>query len=169
MTANPRTILCRLLVAATVALPLAHRADAQQRRPLPQVDVVGVGGSPVALGSHATGSQWLILYVGASTSSASSRILEAMAKWELGGGLSRILVIVAQEGDPQQVSEPWREKLPDVRWVGDPKNEVARALDVRGGPTLIGVKGEQVEWVLAGVLNDPAMLRDVVRSWISPK
>lgn len=73
-----------------------------------------------------------------------------------------------REKDPQPLIAEWSDKLPGVRWVADPENVVARELSVRGAPTLIGVNGTEVKWVLAGVLNDPAMVRDVVRSWILP-
>ena len=155
------------VVAACLAAVMATSASAaaQPDKPLPEVNVVAVGGVSAPLGSFATEGQWLIFYMGSPTSSASARLLDAMSKWDIGDRLSRVLVVAGQSGDPKALAEKWAEQLPGVRWVGDPKNEMAKALNVRGAPTLLGAKGQTVNWRMAGVLNDPTMLRDIVKSW----
>lgn len=139
---------------------------AQASRPVPEVAVAAPGGAMVPLTSLGGEQPWLILYMGAPGSAASLRLLQAMESWALGGALSRVVVVVATAADAQPLASEWATRLPGVRWAGDPDNAMAKALGVRGAPTLLGIKGGAVDWVLAGVLNDPTMLRDVVKSWI---
>jgi hypothetical protein len=38
---------------------------------------------------------------------------------------------------------------------------------LRGAPAVIGVAGGDIGFILAGVLNDPTMVRDVIKGWLS--
>ena len=49
----------------------------------------------------------------------------------------------------------------------DVKGEARRALGVKAVPTVLGARGTYVEWRIAGVLNDPELLRQVVVSWLA--
>ena len=160
-----RTVLQPILLTLALVASVTIPAGAGQQRPLPEVDVVLAGRTATPLSALAADGQWLILYVGAPSSTASARLLDAMTQWQLDTALSRVLIVVADEKDPETVAAQWREKLPGARWAADPTGELAKGLKVRGAPTLIGASGTTVHWVLAGVLNDPTMLRDVVRSW----
>lgn len=153
-----------LVIAACL---LGTSLAAQRHQPLPEATVQSADGAEATLAGAARDGQWLLLYVGGPDSMPSSRLLDALVKWELGAALSRIVVVVESGQDARQMASAWSERLPGVQWLGDTKGEAARGLKVRGAPTLMGAKGQTLEWMLAGVLNDPVMLRDVIRSWIS--
>ncbi len=156
------------MVAGTAlsACLLGTSLAAQRHQPLPDATVQSVDGTEGTLVSAAREGQWLILYIGGPDSMPSARLLEALTKWEMGSALARIVVIVESGQDARQMAAAWSDRLPGVQWLADTKGEAARGLKVRGAPTVMGVKAQSLEWMLAGVLNDPAMLRDVIRSWI---
>jgi len=60
---------------------------------------------------------------------------------------------------------------PDLQltWYADPERVAATALELSGAPVLIGVRNGAVEWQVGGVLNDPAALESVVRSWVEDR
>ena len=58
---------------------------------------------------------------------------------------------------------------PSVRWLADPDGAAWKALRLTGTPFILGIKDSQIVWSLAGVLNDPAVLESVIRSWVEPK
>ena len=157
-------------VATLLGLGLLMAApQAQRRQPLPEASLRAVDGSNVALTAVSQEGQWVLLYVGADGSTPSTRLLEAITKWELGDALARVIIVVADTPDVETTARVWTERLPGARWFGDPKGDAARALKLRGAPTVVGARGQSLEWVLAGVLNDPTMLRDVIRSWVAPQ
>ena len=162
--------LWRASVVALLGLGILTAApQAQRKQPLPEASVKAHDGKDVALAALSQDAQWLLLYVGGADSTASTRLLEALAKWDLGEALTRVVIVVGDTADIQTAARLWADRLPGAQWYGDPAGNAGRALKLRGAPTLIGARGPSVEWVLAGVLNDPTMLRDVVRSWVTPR
>lgn len=165
---TPFTRIVRSLAGLTLtACLLGTSVTAQRHQPLPDASLVSVEGAESTLASAARDGQWLLLYVGGPGAMPSSRLLDALSTWELGPALARIVVVVESGEDARQMAAAWADRLPGVQWLADTKGEAARGLKVRGAPTVMGVKGPALEWMLAGVLNDPAMLRDVIRSWIA--
>lgn len=160
-----RALVCRLAMAAALAGSLTATPAAQRRQPLPDAAVQSSQGSDVKLAELALDGQWLIVYVGGPDSTASSRLLEALSGWDLQQGLARVVVMVG-DADLRALQQTWGDRLPQARWVVDPRHDAARALKLRGAPSVVGARGPSLEWILAGVLNDPTMLRDVVRSWL---
>lgn len=159
--------LVRVASVLAIALLLVSRpAAAQTPRPLPDADVVTPEGGLVKLAAMQQDGQWLVLYISES-SAPSARLLEALAEWRLEASLTRVVVVVAGVADAQPLASEWAERLPGVRWASDPSGSIARGAGLRGTPTVIGARDGQMAWILAGVLNDPGMIRDVVRGWVS--
>lgn len=153
----------RALTMAGVVVATAMIA-AQAERPLPPVALVADGTS-VMLPAMALEGQWLIVSVAAS-SPPSTRLLDAMSNWELGPRASRLLVVAESVADAEPLAAEWAARLPGARWAADPKGEIARSLNLRGAPMVIGVRGREIVWTLAGVLNDPGMLHDITTGWL---
>jgi hypothetical protein len=156
----------RIAIALALAIATTTAAATQSaERPLPDVALALADGTPATLHGLAGEGQWLIVYV-AATSPPAARLLEALTTWELGAQTSRIVVVTTADVDVRALAAQWSERLPGTRWAADPSNAFARGLGIRGAPTVVGARGRQAAWVLAGVLNDPSMVRDVVKSWI---
>jgi len=144
------------------------RVEAAERHPLPDVAVRTTDGASLTLSHLAQDGNWLLIYV-TESSVASARLLDALERWQV-DGTGRVAVLV---GDPPASAGAYiskhRDRLPGVRWAIDADRSAWRALQLRGVPVLLGAVGPDVEWKLAGVLNDPSALEAVVRSWIDPK
>jgi hypothetical protein len=156
----------RSALAAALALSCVAAASVQSRRPLPDAELVAGDGTPIKLTALGHDGEWLLLSIHAS-STPSQRLLEAMADWGLGGALARVVVIVGSDGNAGLLASQWSERLPGIRWVSDPSGNVARQVGLRGAPAVIGVAGGDIGFILAGVLNDPTMVRDVIKGWLS--
>ena len=156
----------RTVIALAVAIAATAAAAAQSSdRPIPDATLAMADGSQTSLHALASEGQWLIVYLGAS-SPPGSRLLDALTTWELGTQTSRIVVVTTADVDVRALASEWSARLPGTRWAVDPANVLARGLSIRGAPTVVGARGIHAAWVLAGVLNDPSMVRDVVKSWM---
>ncbi len=156
------------LAVVLVAIALFRHpstVSAADKRPVPSAIVTDSAGAPLALSLVATEGQWLFLYVSAD-STASKRLLDAMAKWEL-TSLDHLLVIVggdAAQAGPLVAAD---HGLRGAQFASDARREAWTALQLSGVPTLVGVRNNLLEWRLAGVLNDPEAFKSVVVSWLA--
>jgi hypothetical protein len=162
---NPISFRIVLTVALVVVTAVGAAAQGSER-PLPDVELVLADATRAPLRNLAGDGQWLVVYL-ALPSPASARLLEAMTDWSLGAGASRLLIVTSKESDARALFEQWGARLPGARWAADPDMALARGLNLRGAPSLVGARSTQASWVLAGVLNDPGLVRDVVRSWVT--
>jgi len=157
-------VLVGVLIAAASAVGIGA-----QKRPLPEFLVTTPGGTEVTAASLATPGQWLLVYVTAG-SAPSGRLVEALKTWQSPALSERTVIVVGGAlADAQAFVAQQANAGPSVRWVADPASAAWKALRLSGTPTLIGVKDGRIEWVLAGVLNDPKALESVVRSWVEPR
>ncbi len=161
---------CGLLtgVLAAVAMPVgAGQAHAGERRELPPAMVSRADGTPVAVPALAAQRAWLLIFVDADAP-GSRRLLDALEAWALGPRAAQVVIVLQgpASGVAAAVTE-WQSKLPGVTVTTDAKGAARQALRVKAVPTVIGARGVWVEWQIAGVLNDPEMLRQVVVSWLA--
>jgi hypothetical protein len=153
-----------LLVFAAVGA--AELAQAAEQRPLPAFNVVSLEGTAVSSGQVGTVGQWIVIYV-TPTSPASIRLLSAMKAWESPAMAQRVVVLVGAPLEDAKAFVGGRaQEWPAVRWFADPQGEAWKALRLTGTPYLLGVRDARITWSLAGVLNDPAALESVIRSWV---
>lgn len=156
----------RVIVAAAITAALCPRlAAAGQNQPVPAFTVLATGGTPVRSDALTAAPRWLLVYVGRETVSG-DRLLRAMDAW--GIDPSRAVVIVA--GDAPSIDGRIRPLLPSIgasmSIYADVDGSAARALGLRSAPALLGIVDGTIDWSLQGVLNDPAMVEPVVRSWL---
>jgi hypothetical protein len=164
MTTRTGRWAAALSVAAMMGAAAA--AQAAEQRPLPAFNVVSLEGVPVSSGQIGGAGQWLVVYV-TPTSPASVRLLSAMKAWESPAMAQRVVVLVGAPLDAAKAFVAARsQEFPGLRWYADPTNEAWRALRLTGTPYLLGIRDARIMWSLAGVLNDPAALESVIRSWL---
>ena len=159
--------LAALLTAASLTLMLGASARAAEPRPVPSASVQRADGSSFEFASLAVAGPWVIVGV-AAESPTTVRLLQAFETWKLGMAPGQVVLLV--DGSPAAVGRleaAWREKLPGIQFVADDRGAARRALQVRAFPTVLGARSGMVEWQVAGVLNDPSMLRAVIASWLS--
>lgn len=137
-------------------------------RPLPPFTVVSATGQDVSASHLTTEARWVLICVKPGAT-ATSRLLAALASWQLPPATMNSLVFVV-EGSVERASA-YLASQPDPRasglvWYADPDGRAARALGVTGALTLQGIRDGAIDWTVAGVLNDPAAFESVLRTWI---
>jgi len=90
-----------------------------------------------------------------------------MKAWESPAMAQRVVVLGGGQLEAAKAFVGGRShEWPAVRWFADPQGEAWRALRLTGTPYLLGIRDARITWSLAGVLNDPAALESVIRSWV---
>jgi len=164
----------QLLVACAAVACVASAAASQslpQSQPLPAFSVAAPGGGTVNAAALSPEPQWVLLYV-RPEAVATTRLLEALAAWQLPpDALRRIVLVVEGPADKASayMAAKWTAANPPLAWYADPEGQAAAALGLTGAPALKGIKSGAVEWSLEGVLNDPAAYEPTLRTWIGAR
>ena len=164
-----RTKTLLMPLAAALALAVAVPVLASEKRPLPDATVLDSAGRPVALASLGAEGHWLLIVVG-TESTPSTRLVAALKEWqtEVPQLADRVVLVFPGPGDRvQQFVTARGEEMPAARWVVDADGSAATALRVTGTPTIVGVADGRIEWVLAGVLNDPKTFQKALTGWVA--
>jgi hypothetical protein len=154
----------------SVALVLTAAAASAQDRALPDFLVRHPDGHEVASAVMSAQPKWLLVYLTPDCRPCNT-FLRALPKWQSPGLAVRLVLVIA---GPRTEAKAWLDKvLPaDMEaptWYADPERAAAKALELTGAPVLVGVRNGILEWELGGVLNDPAALESVVRSWVEDR
>ena len=160
-----RVLAIACAMAASFA-PASTTAAALERQALASTALTRADGTAFDLLTVVQERSWLIVYVGPA-SPTSARLLQALERWQLPGEGGRVLVILASgDHDAARLGQEWQTRLPGLSLAMDVQGRARRPLRVRAVPTVIGARGGWAEWQIAGVLNDPELLRSVVQSWL---
>lgn len=142
-------------------------AGAGERRELPVATITRADGTSMEIAALSQNRTWLLMVVDGEVSGG-GRMLEAFQTWQLGSRVSQIVIVLqGSAADVARTAAAWQEKLPGVVVATDVKGTARRALGVKAIPTVLGARGTFVEWQVAGVLNDPEVLRQVILSWLA--
>jgi hypothetical protein len=80
--------------------------------------------------------------------------------------LPRKLVIVG--GMSAQELAALNQKYPDLSaasWFADTTRNAFKKLKLAGTPTVLGIRGQTIQWSLNGVLKDTQQFKQVLDSW----
>jgi hypothetical protein len=160
-----RRVLASLALVAG-AFVAGTPASAFERRPLPSAALIRADGTPLDVVAMARDEAWLIIYVDPDAP-ASARLLQALVDWSLEARAVRVLLVMTEGPTTAAAVSAWQDKLGGVTLAIDQRGQARRPLGVRAVPTILGARGAWIEWQVAGVLNDPEMLRQVVLSWLA--
>lgn len=157
----------RWAVVAALGIAVAVPAMALEQRPLPAFSVVTPAGEPVPSAVLAAEPRVLLIFVSGPCGPCGP-LWNAMEQWQIDGLPGRTVVVV--DGPPARASE-MAASLPGalgaVRVFADPDGSARQAMRLVNALTIVGLDRGRVRWGLAGVLNDPAALESVVRSWVA--
>lgn len=157
-----------LPLAAAISLAVAAPVLASEKRPLPDAAVAAADGSRVSLPTLTAEGHWLVIVV-STDSTPSARLVAALKEWqaEVPHLADRAVLVFAGPDDrARQFVTARGDEMPAARWLVDADGSAAVALRVTGTPTIIGVADGRIEWVLAGVLNDPKTFQKALTGWV---
>jgi hypothetical protein len=154
------------LVAACAAGVVAGPSAIEQR-PLPSFTVTAAGGVETPSAGLVREGNWLLVYVTPACRTCEG-LLRDMARWDSGAlpGATVIVVGAAHADAAGYVSSVVPEALSTAAWYADAQGQAREALRLQGAPVVIGMRGERIQWAIAGVLNDPRTLESALRSWV---
>jgi hypothetical protein len=158
-----RTLAAVVLATACSLATLA----ATERRPLPELAVAMLDGTPVSTADLVNEGHWLLIYVEPGCGSCAA-VLGAMTREDHPGKAQRVAVVVGaatlEQANALASAAP---ELADARWVVDTAGTARQALGVRSSPTVIGVRTRTIEWGLTGVLRRGSEMTSVLVSWLN--
>ena len=141
--------------------------EAREQRALPAFTVTTPGGEAASGQQLSAEQRWLLLYVTPGCRSC-DQLMASLKEWHTPQLAARTVIVVRAK--PAEAAEYMASHLPaeasDVSWYADTASSAWLALALTGAPVLVGVESGQIKWTISGVLNDPAALEPVVRSWI---
>lgn len=145
----------------------AGSTEAVAQTPLPGFRVVRPDGTAVSSAQLAPGDQWLLIYLAPGCPSC-DRLLAALKDWQSPALLERAVIVVGGQAPTAQsyIQRTEPSEVSSIAWYADAGNEAWTALRLTGTPVLVGVRKGVVEWAVSGVLNDPAALESVVKTWV---
>lgn len=159
-----------ILMTLTVLLGVVVPEARAQQRLLPDFEVVALDGTTISSAELAPVGPWFVIYVIPGCRTCET-LLDALARWNDPGVVAAALVVA---GDAPEIVDAWLQERPvegleGLRVVADPGGSARRALHVKGLPTVVGIDRGTVRWALAGVLDDPKMVENVMRQWVMPR
>ncbi len=160
-----RTSLCRIAVALfACAASVPAPASAQT---LPAFEVTAPGGEPVASAALASGSHWVIAYV-VPGSAPSDRLVQSLGESWAADLLSRIVIVVGADLDTARkyLGDKGQGVQDKVAWYVDADASAWKALQFDGTLGVAGMNGQQVDWKIDGVINDPSVVEPATRAWL---
>ena len=157
----------RIAWIAVLSLLTSTGAVAAQRRTVPEISLLDREGRQVSI-KTAIGKQTVVAIYLVPKTAPSERLLEAMKAWTPPIDPRRVILVV--DGQSPDAGQWLSSRLP-ANGEGVPlaffdlDGSGRAALQVSGGPTLLGIEDGEIRWDLAGVLNDPAALEGPIRAW----
>lgn len=144
----------------------ASLAAQAQQSPLPSFEVTALDGSVTQSSDLSARKQWLLIYVQPNCKPCED-IFRVFQKKDGPHDLTqKVLVIVggATVEEAQQLAKriSW---LPSSAWYADESKRAAAALDVKGAPTVYGVRQGNIEWDLKGAPANERMLKSILETW----
>jgi hypothetical protein len=153
----------KTLPILAAALLAALSLGAAERRPLPVFELKGPGGVKTPSNALSTANRWVLIYV-KTKSVPCDRLLQSMAAWKIPQSSTRTALVI---GDAYEDAARYAEGK-GFPWYADDEAMAWESLQLRGVPVLLGIEGGKIAWTLAGVLNDPAALESILRTWLTP-
>lgn len=155
------------LVAACAAGFVAGPSAIEQR-PLPAFVLSAADGTEAPSAAMVREGKWLLVYVTPSCRTCEG-LLRDMARWESAALPGATVIVVG--GAPHAAAQAFVTKavpegLAAATWYADAQGQARDALRLQGAPVVIGLRGESIQWAIAGVLNNPRTLESALRSWV---
>lgn len=154
-------------IAAAVVL-VGAAVGAIEQRPLPAFTVTAADGAETPGAAVVREGKWLLIYVTPFCRTCDG-LLRDMARWGSNALPAATVIIVgtaAHADAAWYVARAVPEAMAASAWYADAQGQARGALRLRGAPVVIGMRGERIEWAIAGVLDDPRTLESALRSWV---
>ena len=157
----------RAALVACLIVACARVGIAVERMALPAFTLMRGDATSVASQSLVQTGGWVIVYV-APQCKPCQAILRSIDETGNPSLVRRVVVVVAGATAESLRGESARyPNLAGATWLGDAANAIPQAIAGAAAPTILGLRGQMIEWSLAGVLMDATDLKSVLAKWTS--
>lgn len=158
---SARRYLCTILL-----LLISSLATAAPPRPVPELTLTSIDGQLVSGNDLAVDARWLILYITGDEKIDGTLLctLQSFSKSPLAGRV----VVVLPGRSVQELKDllARNEKLTKLRWFVDTDRSAARALQLAGYTSILGVDGHRIEWDASGAGKEHDALCSLLSDWM---
>lgn len=155
-----RRWLTRLALASLVFSPVLLRG-ASPAAELPNLALRTLEDEEAGGDAYLRSGKWLLAYVG-SHSGPSAKVLQTLQQREARTPL--VVVVNGSVDDARRLAAGAGARL-EATWLVDPEADLARSLELRAIPVVLGLDGKTIRWRVTGALPNRKTLRSIVGSW----
>ena len=152
-------------LGAVAALFLCTPTRAVAPAPLPSFSVQGLDGSTVSTATWPLKGNSVLIYVEGNCQPCAT-LLGRLLKKDYPQLASHATIVVG--GLDPAGTKALLQLYPDLSsaiWYADPPRAAVSALSLQGAPVTMGLKGNVVQWVWSGVMQDPTRQRSILNTW----
>ncbi|MDD2852513.1 MAG: hypothetical protein PHY09_11550 [Desulfuromonadaceae bacterium] len=158
-----RLFCAALILVLAVGVRVATAAPLQK---LPTLTLVSSTGEAVTDVQLPVPGKWLLIYLSGETKGDRNLLNMLQGLQELATGEKVTLVVAgAKQGELDNLIKK-NEKLLMFRWLGDADRSAAKALQLAGSATVMGMNGPAIGWTVAGTGKDKKVLRSQLVDWV---
>ena len=139
---------------------------AREPMALPPFEIATLDGQRVPSAQLGGEGRWLLVAVDPRALPSRS-LLTAIGGADSLPPAGRMVLVGAGTVEDARRLRAGSKNLADAAWYADPSRESLALLRVTSLPTILGLRGRQIEWALQGNLADPGELRSILRSWVA--
>jgi hypothetical protein len=110
--------------------------------------------------------KWLLIYLSGDEKSDRNLLNLLQGLQEPVTGEKVTLVVSGMNPGQLENLIKKNEKLVMFRWLGDVDRSAAKALQIAGSSTIMGMNGVNIEWVVGGTGKDKKVLRSQLVDWL---
>jgi hypothetical protein len=155
------------IVLSGVLAAVARPAPGAERAALPAFELRSLDDHAVSGPTVARSGTWLLVYV-REHSSHSRALLKVVARKESRLLPERVVVMVGATSDGARRMRQGYASLAHAGWYADAAGAAFAQLDLHGAPSVLGMRGDRIEWTLQGTLPRQKELASLFESWLKP-
>jgi hypothetical protein len=159
-------IFGRKIVAGIIAvLCLIGLATALDPVPLPDLQLTSIDNQPIKTTDLPAQGNWLLIYV-QPKSQFSDNLLRLFKREQYPALEQHAIIVVGGSLDDLKAMKAKYIELSQATWYADTTKDAFTKLKLHGVPVVLGVKQQNIQWSLNGVLSDINVSKSIVNTWV---
>jgi hypothetical protein len=160
-----RKFICRILAAIALTFCLSPWVSASDQAPLPDLQLTSIDNLPIHTADLPSKGNWLLIYV-QPKSQYSDNLLKLFKREQYPGLEQHAVIVVGGSVDDVKTMKSKYAELGQATWYADTTKGAFTLLKLHGVPVILGIKMQNVEWSVNGILSDANVGKSIVTTWI---
>lgn len=158
-----RTVIIWIVCAIAVSVVCIGQAP---RTPLPDVDLVGMDGNPVATDQLPQQGQWLLIYVGLRCSECEAFLKSVNVEEHPEIAARAVIVVAGASAEDVQAMTGGFPEWSGAAWYADPRKDAISRLKLGAVPVAFGMRGNSVAWNVKALPAKARHVESILRTWV---